>query len=200
MKAKFFYLVKGEMFRSKGSDTNPVIVNEVFVEDSPISAREKAFNCYHNYIDVFLESKGLKYISQEETKKALKDFFCSYTPKFAEVPGVFGVIAPIDVNFNMGLSIYLVMADTGIYTSVEGEVIYEDKHLIHYISSQRLDFRLNLFASLLYEFSLFEKYGYDFKSYRRNYCVAGQDKGNSIKRILETPIDFTEVLKEKYGV
>lgn len=92
------------------------------------------------------------------------------------------------------------MADTSIYTSVEGEVIYEDKHLIHYISSQRLDFRLNLFASLLYEFSLFEKYGYDFKSYRRNYCVTGQDKGNSIKRILETPIDFTEVLKEKYGV
>ena len=75
------------MFRSRGNDTNLIEVNEIFKDDNPIIAREKAFKCFQNYIDVFLDSKGLQYISHEETERVLHDFFNSHEKKYFKLEG-----------------------------------------------------------------------------------------------------------------
>ena len=65
MKAKFFYLVTGSMFRYKKDETNLIIVDEVFIDDIPIIARENAFNYFQSYIDVLLESRGEVFTTHE---------------------------------------------------------------------------------------------------------------------------------------
>lgn len=82
MKSKIFYHLKGTMFRSKKNETNLIEINEIFEDENPIIAREKAFNAYQNYIDVFLQAKEKEYISYEQTVIELKDFTSSYKREF----------------------------------------------------------------------------------------------------------------------
>ena len=125
MKSKIFYQLKGTMFRSKNNETNFIEINEIFVDESPIVAREKAFNTYQNYIDVFLQAKEKEYISHEQTVIELKDFTSSYKREFLK----FGneIIDEIDLDFDKGLNIYMVYQNSPIFKTVEGEVIYENK-------------------------------------------------------------------------
>lgn len=59
---KIFYIIRGEVYRSKGNTENPIEIYEEFREVEPIIARDKVFSYYQNYIDVFLDSKRKNYI------------------------------------------------------------------------------------------------------------------------------------------
>ena len=152
MPPKFFYYIRGTMFRSKGNENNLVEVSEVFKDDNPIVAREKAFRVYQNYIDVFLESKGKSYVSHEETEIVLKDFVNSYRREFVSVGGQVIGGMEIDVDYDKGMNIFMVMSDSPTLTTREGELYFEDKRLIHYIGNGFMDFKAEVFESLVFEF------------------------------------------------
>jgi hypothetical protein len=183
------------MFRSKGSENNLVEVSEVFKDDNPIVAREKAFRVYQNYIDVFLDSKGKSYVSHEETEKVLKDFVSSYRRDFVKISEQAIGDLEIDVDYDKGMNIFLVMADSPTLTTQEGELYFEDKRLIHYIGNGFMDFKAEVFESLCFEYSLYQKYGYDMMDYKRDYNISSSAKIVSIRSILETPINFMNGLK-----
>ena len=195
MPPKFFYYIRGTMFRSKGSENNLVEVSEVFKDDNPIVAREKAFRVYQNYIDVFLDSKGKSYVSHEETEKVLKDFVSSYRRDFVKIGEQAIGDLEIDVDYDKGMNIFLVMSDSPTLTTREGELYFEDKRLIHYIGNGFMDFKAEVFESLCFEYSLYQKYGYDMMDYKRDYNISSSAKIVSIRSILETPINFMNGLK-----
>ena len=162
MSVKFFYLVKGTLYRTKNSDENLIEVNEIFRHDNPIVARQNAFRFYQNYIDVFLQSKGAKYVSYEETVRLLRDFVKSDKKQYFKLGGE--IIDTIDADFDKGLSIFLVMDNSRMHTTLEGEAYYEDKHLIHYLSNgltDYLDSAPAIVRSLIYEHQLYQEMGYD---------------------------------------
>ena len=90
-------------------------------DENPIVGREKAFRVYQNYIDVFLESKGKSYVSHEETEIVLKDFVSSYRRDFARIGGQAIGDMEIDFDYDKGMNIFLVMADSNTLTTREGE-------------------------------------------------------------------------------
>ena len=188
--AHFFYHVNGTMIRSKGNDTNMIEVNEIFKDDNPIIAREKAFKCYQNYIDIFLESKGLQYISHEVTERVLQDFFNSYKKSHFKLAGE--IIDEINIDYDKGLTIYLVMENSKLG---EGQTLFEDRLVIHYIDNQFIDIHEHVLNALLQEFTLYEKYGYDYKDYKREYVLTGSPNGPKIGTLLESSLDIIKILE-----
>lgn len=191
MKPAMFYLVQGTMFRNKSDENNLIEVNEIFRDENPIIAREKAFNFYQNYIDVLLESKGKVYESHEKTAEELQDFFNSYKKAHTK----FGdeLNNEIDVDYDKRLNVYMVMSDSKIITTYGGEQVYEDIHLIHSMNSQFTDYDFYIYKALRLELSLYEKYNYDFKNYKKDFVVSGLFENHIIKPVLETPIDFMHI-------
>lgn len=193
MKSKIFYQLKGTMFRSKGNEKDLIEIDEIFEDENPIIAREKAFNAYQNYIDVFLQGKEKEYISYEQTVIELKDFSSSYKREFVKIGNE--IIAEIDVDFDKGLSIYMVYENSPIYQTVEGEKIYENKLLIHFIENKLSDLVWNVLDNLFEEFKVYELYKYNFKNYKIEIETADPFSNESnVKDYLETPIDFYRIL------
>lgn len=184
------------MFRSKKNETNLIEINEIFEDENPIVAREKAFNTYQNYIDVFLQSKGKEYISHEQTVIELKDFTSSYKREFLK----FGneIIDEIDLDFDKGLNIYMVYQNTPVFQTVEGEVIYENKLLVHFIENKLSDLIWNVLANLFEEFKIYENNKYNFKDKKIEVETFGSFSNKSnVKAYLKTPIDFYKILDNK---
>jgi hypothetical protein len=192
MKSKIFYQLKGTMFRSKKNETNLIEINEIFEDENPIIAREKAFNTYQNYIDVFLQGKEKEYISYEQTVIELEDFTSSYKREFVKIGNE--IITEIDVDFDKGLSIYMVYGNSPIYQTVEGEKNYENKLLIHFIENKLSDLVWNVLDNLFEEFKVYELNKYNFKNYKVEIETADPFSNESnIKDYLETPIDFYRI-------
>ena len=188
-----FYQLKGTMFRSKGNETDLIEVNEIFKDDNPIIAREKVFNAYQNYIDVFLQGKEKEYISYEQTVIELQDFTNSYKREFVKIGNE--IIDEIDVDFDKGLSIYMVYENSTIYQTVEGEKIYENKLLIHFIENKLSDLIWNVLDNLFEEFKVYELNKYNFKNYKIEIETGDPFSNESnVKDYLETPIDFYRIL------
>ena len=189
MKPKIFYQLKGTMFRSKGNETDLVEINEIFKDKNPITARENAFKTYQNYVDVFLQANNKEYLSYEQTVIELQDFTNSYKREFVKIGNE--IIDEIDVDFDKGLSIYLIYENSPIYQTVEGEKIYENKLLIHFIENKLSDLVWNVLDNLFEEFKVYELNKYNFKNYKIEIETADPFSNESnVKDYLETPIDF----------
>ena len=186
MKNLPFYQVRGTLFRTKQSDENPVIINEIFKDEQPIIAREKAFKCYQNYIDVFAESKGIKSDSFDEYNAKLQDFTNSYSNKIAKVGNV--SIGTIDVDFDKGLNVYLVLNDESFITK-EGELIYENKKLIHSFDNNFIDFTKEILEALKFEYAIYTERGYSCKKFRREISFKNETTIENII-ILDSPLNF----------
>ena len=191
MQPQFFYHVKGTLFRAKNNYDNLIEVNEIFRHENPIIARQNAFNFYQNYIDVFLQSKGEKYISHEETIRRLADFVRSDQKKYAKIGT--HIIDTIDVDFDKGLSIYLVMENSKVFTTLEGETCYEKKHMIHCLNNDLHDYvytSSSIIEALKYEYQQYKKHGYDTAN-QQQVIEYLSPKSRTLKTtILYSPIDF----------
>lgn len=185
-----FYIVSGEVYRSKGNTDNPIEIHEEFRDVQPIVAREKAFSYYQNYIDVFLESKEKIYISHEQAENDLQEFFNSFQEKYS----FFG---KIDADFGICIQISLVYDETVILTLKDGLKIYEGQEVIHGIHKNGEDLREIYFKNLKFEYSLYQKYEYDTKGYSKPYNVAGLFEDKVYEFILETPIDYDIMLNDR---
>jgi hypothetical protein len=193
MKPKIFYLLKGTMFRSKGNETDLVEINEIFKDENPIVARENAFKTYQNYIDVFLQANNKQYISYEQTVIELQDFTNSYKREYWKIGNE--IISEIDLDFDKGLNLYMVYENSPIYQTVEGEKIYENKLLIHFIENKLSDLVWNVLDNLFEEFKIYELNKYDFRNYKIEIETADPFSNESnVKDYLETPIDFYRIL------
>ena len=193
MKPKIFYQLKGTMFRSKGNETDLVEINEIFKDKNPITARENAFKTYQNYVDVFLQANNKEYLSYEQTVIELQDFTNSYKREFVKIGNE--IIDEIDVDFDKGLSIYLIYENSPIYQTVEGEKIYENKLLIHFIENKLSDLVWNVLDNLFEEFKVYELNKYNFKNYKIEIETADPFSNESnVKDYLKTPIDFYRIL------
>ena len=197
MKAKFFYLVSGSMFRYKNDETRLINVDEVFIDENPIVARENAFSYFQSYIDVFLESRGEVFTTHEMAVDMLQDFVNSYTLEYHKTGDV--LFKEINVDFDKGLSICLVLSDAKTITHVDGTKIYLDTHPVHYIDNEFIDQKINVFNSLLFEYSLYSKYNYDCKNYKRVFNISKLAKVVKLVSILDTPIDFNRVLASGFS-
>lgn len=75
MKAAIHYVVKAKLIRLiKGNEIDFLEFEEKFESENPISAREKAFTHYQNFVDVLIEAKGKKYFSDKQARTELTSF------------------------------------------------------------------------------------------------------------------------------
>ncbi|MBP9150640.1 MAG: putative DNA binding domain-containing protein [Flavobacteriales bacterium] len=74
--AAFHYVVRTKVIKQiKGTgEIDFLEVEKVFENESPIIARNLAFEHYQSYIDVLLKAKGLEYVSDKQTKVDLATF------------------------------------------------------------------------------------------------------------------------------
>lgn len=184
----FFYLLKGTLYRSSENPNDFVEINEIYQDDNPIEAREHTFTVCQNYIDVLLQSIGEEYESHEKTRVALKSFLNqkvhptqkSDAMKSLTIEKSQGSINEYD--FDKGISIFMVMSDSKTFTTLEGELIYKNKLLIHDLNSELTGIQDHIRESLIKEFEIYKKYGYDYKE----YAVKALGTGNEM--ILRTPM------------
>jgi hypothetical protein len=197
MKAKFFYLVSESMFRYKNDETRLINVHEVFVDDDPIIARENAFGYFQSYIDVFLESRGEVFTTHEMAVEIIQDFVNSYRLEYHKTGDV--LFKEVNADFDKGLSICLVLSDAKTITLADGSKIYLETHPIHYIDNEFTDYKTNVFSALQFEYSLYSKYNYDCKNYKKVFNISKLTKVVNFVSILNTPIDFNKVLASGFS-
>lgn len=188
----FFYQIRGTLFRSPQSKYNLVEIDKVFKNKSPIIAREKVFKYYQNYVDVLLESKGRAFINHEKAVDDLQDFVNSYQHETVDAHK--GDI--INADFDKGLYIYLIHGDSRTFKTVKGEVVYENKMLIHYFNNKLSDFRGFVFKSLQKEYQLYCENGFNVNDRLMKFNISGNMKLPIYKEVLTTPIDFNKVFEE----
>lgn len=193
--SEFYYQLKGTLYRSKNNPEDLIEINEVFKNDSPILARERAFEIYQNYVDVLLESKNLTYASHRETVSAIKDFFSMETdtnPLY-----LIEIFGTIENDLDKGISIYLIMSDSKAFNTLEGELIYEDKIIIHDLNSEIKGLKEVMHTGLLREYQLYKKYDYSCKDYMTSFHSAEKSAKDKYEYILRTPINhkITHLLK-----
>lgn len=187
----YFYLLKGTLYRSQHNPEDLIEINEVFESDNLIEARERVFEVYQNYIDVLLEGVGTTYESHHKANKDLDAFMMEEQDldDLLDNPNLPKYPQPDTVHdFDKGLSIFLISKDSKTFTTREGEVIYEDKLLIHDLNSELPAVREHMYAALLKEYALYKKYGYDCRGFEIP-VFQFKDLGND-KIILGTPINY----------
>lgn len=199
MKAGFHYVVKAKLIRYKSADEIKFLeIEEEFKNESPIVARGAAFNFYQNYIDILLQGKGKKYISDKQAREELNSFIETGTKtktKFGDQEFEF------DDSLGNGIGVFLVV---DIPKEESHELLplkKNDEFLIHGIGKliggwHDTD---SLIHDLDREFELYEHYNYDTKGKRIEvvYCDSaeweeGYREGEPFTyEILETPFDWT---------
>lgn len=193
--SNFYYQVKGSLYRSKGNQEDLIEINEIFKNQEPILARERAFEVYQNYIDVLLESKNLTYEDHRKTIKATQDFISNEAVEIS--PFLSEIFGSIENDFDKGISIYLIFSDSKAFTTLEGELIYENKILIHDLNSEIKGLKDIMYRGLLQEFELYKKFDLSCKDYRMALACVEKNAGNKYEYILKTPIhhQITHCLK-----
>lgn len=190
MKTKIFYIVRGETFRSRENHSDIVEIFKVFKNDNPIIAREKAFEHYQTYIDLFLLSKNRFYINHELAIKRLQDFFNSYNEQNSNILG-----QKISSDTNMGISVYYSTYPKPIHKTTEGIEYFKDEKIIHNINKKIQDFDMQeiCFCNLLNEAKIYKANKYPVNNNLVRYDVAALYEQPCYKHILNTPINFIDL-------
>ncbi len=181
---KPIYLLKGTFYRNKEANKSDLVeIHEEFYDAKPIIARTQVFKKFQSYVDVLLESKGLRFQSHQQAERDLNSFVNSGERHFAlNIPEL-----EIDNDFDKGLYIYLIPNPERKKKTLEGKTIYDEKHCIHYIDNKMCVLRRYVLNSLIFEFNYYGKYNFNMGdqecwTYRRG--VSGKMKKVSI---LNTP-------------
>nr|WP_315198238.1 hypothetical protein [uncultured Flavobacterium sp.] len=185
MSDEIFYKVEGTLYRNNGEETNLVDIDETFEDNNPIVAREKAFSYCQSYVDVLLQSKGEEYVCYEKAVTVLTDFFRSGR-KHQLLPDL------VDMD-DTSLSVFMVKRVPETF-QVLGKTHYQNRWQIHSMDSEFEDWSASILKSLMYEYSIYEKNGYDCKNYVVTCDTLDYFTKRTIQRILETPRFIDEYL------
>lgn len=184
------YLLQGTLFRNQDNLTDLIEINEEFQDFSLIESRKRAFSKFQSYVDVLLESQGLKYESHEQAEKNLNVFFTPVNMKSSKNDPD---INQIDRDFDKGLFLYLVTDPTDIFTTLEGRQIYNKKHLVHFINGKFEIFRELVFNALQLELDFYKSNRIFIKRHKCGIYISRLSKNVKIIPILKTPIDFQKL-------
>jgi len=186
------YLLQGTLFRNQDDLTDLIEINEEFQNMSLIESRKRAFSKFQSYVDVLLESQSLIYESHEQAEKDLNVFYSPINIKYSSNnPG----LIQIDKDFDKGLFLYLVTDPTDIFTTLEGEQIYNKKHLIHFINGKFDTFKGLVFNALQTELDFYKRNRISIKGHKCGIYIWRLFKNVKIIPILKTPIDFQKLLE-----
>lgn len=183
----YFYLLKGTLYRSPDNPEDLIEIHKVFENDNLIEARERAFEVYQNYIDILMESHQETYTTHDNANRVLHSFLekeedlddLLNNPRTVKYP------QPDTVHdFDKGISIFLVRTDSKTFQTLEGELIYEDKLLIHDLNIDVPNIRAHMYASLRKEYEIYITNNYDCK----HLVVLTLPMKEEF--ILKTPIDY----------
>lgn len=190
---RFYYVLKGTLYRSKDNPEDLIEINQEFKSNDPIEARKRVFEVYQNTIDVLLQSKAENYKSHDQARIALTDFIRN---NHINLTGIRTTLNSFydkfdtEIDFDKGLSIFLVHSNTKIFTTLEGQIIYEDKLLLHDLNSQIKGLKGNMFNALLAEYKLFQKFGYDCKDCITTFASPNNLEAKVTNYVLSTPINY----------
>lgn len=183
MTPNFHYRISGQMLRTRRNRTNPVVINKEFFDHHPIVARQKAFDAFHSYIDVFLSYYDIPYTSFEGAIESLKQHLSLGKDEYARVGE--WIIDKIDADFDLGIDLYLVTNNNRYYVTLEGGKIFEEEILLHRFSADFKDFTNVLFDNLSTEFLWYKENGFDFGDNQDIYEALDIS-------ILKSPVNFDE--------
>ena len=212
MIASIYYVVKGKFIRCTTADNIDFVkFEEVFEDENPILAREKAFEYFENYIDVLLDSKENfldRFKPQYSTEKYVPISDLPHNPELSAIEELEERLKHLskynsdsDSNYRdhidiyNGIGIYLVM-NVPIHPSDAKVENYEPEDYPIY----GIDFNGDVFYpevlidGLTSEFEYYKHFNYDTKDYAINikYHYSGKKEAEE-EKILETPFDWDEL-------
>jgi hypothetical protein len=151
------YHLKGTLIRKKGQECDYIEVNELFKDINPLVAREKAFSKFQSYLEVFLDSIGKRYVTYEQAVVDLQDFVNSYKRTVLKTPN--GIITVLHTDFDKGLCLYFVEDENDTFVTLEGETIYNNKHLIRCFDKGFVELAPYIKQSLKHEKEVYKQLG-----------------------------------------
>ena len=206
MKPAFHYIVRAKLIRFVNKDKIDFIdFEETFIEESPIKARNKAFQFYQNFIEILLEAKNEAYYSDKQARLKLLSFYD--TDELSDVKfgsheidlkdsmnlgfGVFMHIndfTPDDFNIVLqGIDLSTIRSDE-IFIHGIGNIHYnanDPEALIHYYLTEELEYYEYFKYST--EDQIIDVTFFSREEWREGY---GEDQPDTI-RVLKTPFDWT---------
>jgi hypothetical protein len=200
MKPAIHYAFEAKLIKRKKEDGEFEFIEvfKEFFDDEPIKAREAAFRYYQNYIDVLLESKGLKYESDKQAKESLESY---YDPKTSHPVDFEGKISFYPDSWGNGIGVFMIIDDEfdehyvgTLKTTSKKEMIHGIGNLWEGDSSPE-----TLTLSLEREIEYYDRFKYDTGNYKTTivFCNSDEwvegyrDDEPSTYTILKTPFDWT---------
>ena len=188
MKSAFHYTIKAKLIRFiKDGVIDFIEFNESFENENPILAREQAFKIYQNRIDVLLQGKNKKYISDKQARRVLISFIDTGTKTKIQV-GESKI--EFSDSYGNGIGVYLVVdqpMEDDIFDDNVG-----DEYLIHGIGNIGGEDPQGLMDGLNHEYRYYQHYGYNTKDYKQTINFYEYDiEEAEPNEILETPFDWT---------
>lgn len=204
----FHYIVRAKIIRklkAKG-EIEFLEFEDKFENANPIAARNAAFKHYQNYLDVLLEAKGKKYVSDKQAREDVDSLIKKNgTTKIT----IGGKELDLKDSFDNGIGIFLVIDQLNpkakdSYDRVGDEIFIHGIGEISYHNNDP-DFQM---SSLQHEFDLYRSYNYDTDNQEQLvlFCDSNewsegyQGEGKwldsyhepDIREILKTPFDWSD--------
>lgn len=207
MKPAIHYAFKARLIRRsrENGEFDFIDVFQEFFDDEPIKAREQAFKCYQNYIDVLLESKGLKYISDLQTREAMGSFYDPQTTHLIKYKK--GGWTAISDAYGNGIGVFLAIND--VFDEVTVDPLSREKmimvHGLGFLYEGFWSWQPDGLAKCLErEYNYYQHFGYETGNYKTSILVydsvAWVEKNTEDQPqryiILRTPFDWTGYDKE----
>ena len=207
MKPKIYYTVESLFYRKDIGNKLDFLLNNgdlkdaihhlkrEFKDESPIIARENAFNYFQSMVDVLYDGLGKKYTTDEQARIDLQKYFNSGNDfeLMGDSPNKFKIS---DDLFN-GLNIYMIVDDP-----ITDKKKKNNKVLIHGINyidyPGRVDEEIvDSIKGLIKECVYYEQNSYSFKDY---FSFIVLDKiGGRVESILKTPLDLDSFITKHEG-
>lgn len=198
MKTAFHYEVRVRLIKlTNESNIEFQEFEEIFENENPIIAREKAFNHYQNIIEVLLESKNARYINDKQARAELKSFVdleknqkIIISQRETELNDLIG--KGIGVFFIVNKPIEIEINNEKLKT-ILSQIELNNEFLIHGIGNiGGADDPQTIMDGLNEEFEYYQHYKYDTKKYETNVEFFEYDAGISeTNSILSTPFDWS---------
>lgn len=189
-----FYLLQGTIFRTQENLNDLIEIDEVFYAENLINARQKAFQRFQSYLDVFLDSIGHPYQSYEDAIETLADFVNSYKLEYAAKNIDLG---RLDTDFDKGLFLYLVTDPSDTFTTKEGTLIYNQKYLLHFFNNNFNNYWRPVFNDLKDEYWFYKTHNYTFENQSCKINTGKQFDKKKIVDILQSPINFQKLIDQE---
>jgi hypothetical protein len=202
MKPAIHYAFRAKLirFKKENGEFDFIDVFQEFFDDEPMKAREAAFKYYQNYIDVLLESKGLKYESDDKAREEMDSF---WDPQTTHMVDIGGELCELPASYGNGIGVFLVIDDEFDKTDNSRSMIII--HGIGYLTEEFWDpdsAALNLRRETQY----YKHFNYETGNYLTSVLLCSMvnwisgDRENEPQQyiILKTPFDWTDLDKPNW--